>query len=56
MGPTTTSLPSFDDVIASMPIRRAHSMSSLKNGDTGYLIETKSVFFLLLSWLFVLFP
>ena len=45
MGPTTTSLPSFDDVIASMPVRRAHSMSSLKNGDTGYLIETKSVFF-----------
>ena len=46
MGLTTTALPSFDDVIASIPIRRAQSMSSLKNGNTGYLIETVSVFFI----------
>jgi hypothetical protein len=35
-------LPPFDDVIASIPI---HSMPSLKNGNTGNLIETESVFF-----------
>ena len=46
MGLTTTALPSFDDVIASIPICRAQSMSSLKNGNTGYLIETVSVFFI----------
>ena len=39
-------LTSFDDVIASIPIRRAHSMSSLKNGNTvnRNLMETESVF------------
>ena len=45
--PVVMPLPSFDDVIASIPIRRAHSMSFLKNGlgDTGNLIKTESVFF-----------
>ena len=41
MGPTITALSSFDDVMASMLIRHAYSMSSLKNGK----IETESVFF-----------
>ena len=45
MVPTTT-LPSFNDVIASIPIRRTHSMSSMKNGNTRNLIETRSVFFI----------
>ena len=46
--PTAITLPSFNDLIASIPIRRAHSMSSLKNGNTKNLIETESVFFITL--------
>jgi hypothetical protein len=38
-------LPSFDDAIAAMP--------SLKNGNTGNLIQTKSVFTFIMSFCFV---
>ena len=41
-GPIVMSLPSFDGVIVSIPICRVHS---LKNGNTGNLTETGSVFF-----------
>ena len=42
--PVVMPLPSFDDVIASIPMHRTPSMSSLKNGNTGNLVETESVF------------
>ena len=45
--PVVMPLPSFDDVIASIPIRHAPSLSSLKNQNLVNLIETESVFFLL---------
>ena len=44
-GPIIMALPAFEDVIASIPIRRANSISSLKNGNPGNMIETKSVIF-----------
>jgi hypothetical protein len=46
-GPIVVPLPSFVNVAASKRIHHAPSKSSLKNGITGYLIETESVFPLL---------
>ena len=42
--PVVIPLPSFVDVIASIPIHHTPSMSSLKNGNIGNPIETQSVF------------
>ena len=49
-GPIAMSLASFDDVIPSTPVRRAHSLSSSKNRNTstGNLIKTEYVFFIYL--------
>ena len=56
-GPTETHshgpiVPSFIDVATSKRIHHTPSKSSLKNGITGYLIETKSVFH---DYIYILF-
>ena len=50
-GPIVMPLPSFVDVAASKRIQHTPSKSSLKNGTTGYLTDTESVFFTFMIFL-----